>query len=108
MQRLAGKRQRYCVKLGQERTEIDEFLALVGCSRLPRFQFLKLLDPIAKSFDDALGSDSDIDGHRRLTQFRRIIPAGLAASKFWFWFWHICQRSIRSASLKWVIFNQHG
>jgi hypothetical protein len=77
--------------------EIDKFLANVRCCRPSRFLFLKLRDPIAKSFDNSLGSDPDIDVHRSTDPVRRIEPCAAHRS-----FRAHLQHAILSASLKWA------
>ncbi|GEM_PF-3383418 len=51
--------------------EIGKLLArLKGCPA-SSFQLLKLSNPIAKSFNNSLTSESDINGHRRLILLHR-------------------------------------
>ena len=97
MRRLAGMLRQLCIKLVQQLLEIDKRLTSIGCCRTRRFEFFKLRKPLAKSFDNSLGSDPDIDVHRSTDPVRRIEPCAAHRS-----FRAHLQHAILSASLKWA------
>ncbi len=64
-----GMLRQFIVKLLQQFLEINKVLACVCCCRTRRFEFFKLSDPLAKSFDNSLRKDLNIESHHHHQAF---------------------------------------